>query len=253
MLRPCRRRPGEAEPDHRHRGGANSWKGGSNARAIIRLADGQEDRCGFLRSDLSARPRARRAGAKKWPHSLRTQLRCARSAFESADRRAHEFPAGVLHQAIHRPGHHVARARRKTTLRRDAHGTLSRFSSLRKFHHRSKPAESHFRLAGLRRFDGSARKSERPEMDVGKTNSGRRSLAIVEKRKSWKIYAGGQLVVQQFRLRGARTYRRACFRNIVRRISAHSDFWAAENESHHRLSKGKKRSRESRLRPHQRQ
>src|SRR6266513_5871905 len=110
---------GEAETDPRRRGGPNFPNGGSNARAVIRGADGEEDRCAFLPTDHSGGPWSRRAGAKKWPHPFRTRLRCARSPFESADRRAHEFPAGVLHQAIHRHGD------RKSTRLNSSHVSIS--------------------------------------------------------------------------------------------------------------------------------
>src|SRR6202158_2008885 len=113
----------------------------------------------------------------------------------------------------------------------------------------SKPAEPHFRIAGLRRLDGRGGKSEGNDLDAGKTNSRRRSFGIVEKRKKRKIRAGDKLVVQQFRLRRVGNCYRQGFRKILRRISSRSNLCAAKNESHHRLSKRKKRSRESRVRP----
>src|SRR6266403_343839 len=144
------------------------------------------------------------------------------------------------------------RIRRKTALRRNTHGNISRFSFIRKTDHHSKPAEPHFRIARLRRLDGRGGKSEGNDLDAGKTNSRSRSFGIVEKRKKRKIRAGDELVVQQFRLCRARSHRRESFRKNLRRISSRAYLCAAKNESHHRLSKRKKRSRESRVRLHQR-
>src|SRR6267154_2531145 len=66
-----------------------------------------------------------------------------RAVLEGENRRAYEFPACFLHQAIHRHGYHSARTRRQIALRRNTHGNLSRLPRLRKSYHRSKPAKSH--------------------------------------------------------------------------------------------------------------
>src|ERR1039457_5596200 len=48
-----------------------------------------------------------------------------RSAYAASYRCENEFPSGIVHQAVHRCGHHAPRSRRQTALRRPPHRLLS--------------------------------------------------------------------------------------------------------------------------------